>query len=91
MKNIQEVILTFLIKLNQHSQQYNENFNNFKNQIQEIKDLLEKCKNNQKDEMIKYIKDKQDDFLEKIKENHPVDFSLEINNFNLESKMKKIN
>ncbi len=51
------------------------------NQIQEIKDLFEKCKNNQKDEMIKYIKDKQDDFLEKIKENHPVDFSLEINNF----------
>ena len=89
MKNIQEVILTFLIKLNQHSQQYNENFNNFKNQIQEIKDLLEKCKNNQKDEMIKYIKDKQDDFLEKIKENHPVDFSLEINNFNLESKNEK--
>ena len=41
--------------------------------------------------MIKYIKDKQDDFLEKIKENHPVDFSLEINNFNLELKMKKIN
>ena len=39
--------------------------------------------------MIKYIKDKQDDFLEKIKENHPVDFSLEINNFNLESKNEK--
>ena len=75
--------------LNQHIQQYNENFTNFKSQIQDIKDLLEKCKNNQKDVIIKYINEKQDDLLEKIKENHPVDFSLEINNFNLESKNEK--